>query len=288
MTLQDYFKKALKEGWAVPHINVASFEQFKAAVNVAKRLGSPLHIGTSEGERKYLGGRQAVFLVNSFRESLGIPIFLNADHHKTTESAKEAIDEGYESVHIDLSEASFEENIKGVADVVEYANSKNTDISVEGELGYLVTASSKLYKKKIEIPPESLTKPEDVADFIKKTKVNRFAPAVGNLHGIAANEPQLDIERIKQIRAKLSDDIAVVLHGGSGIPDNQIKEAIGAGVNNIHISTEVRVVYVQSLKKSLADNPEEISPYKIMPSVVKAMEKKIEEKIKLFGAANRI
>ena len=201
--------------------------------------------------------------------------------------AQEAVDAGYDSIHIDLSVAKLEENIAGTKEIVGYAKAKNKEISVEGEVGYLITESSKIYKEIIEIPPASLTRPEEAARFVKETGVDRFAPAVGNLHGIAANVKQLDIARIEAIRAVIGDT-AMVLHGGSGTPDDQIKEAIKAGINNIHINTELRVVYAEALRKFLADHPDETTPYKFFTPVIEAVKQKAAEKIILFGSANRI
>ncbi|PIR69503.1 MAG: tagatose-bisphosphate aldolase [Candidatus Niyogibacteria bacterium CG10_big_fil_rev_8_21_14_0_10_46_36] len=287
MKLAGYFKKALEGKWAVPHFNIATLEQLKAMVAVAERVRSPLHIGTSEGEANHLGFLQSVALVRAFCEESGIPIFLNADHFHSVESAKAAIDAGYDSINIDLSKESYEKNVEGTKAIVQYAKTKNPDVSVEGELGYL-RGSSTMQHEVIKIRPEDMTDPAQAKEFVQETQVQRFAPAVGNIHGIAANEPNIDIKRIEAIRAALSDDIAIVLHGGSGISDKEMKQAIQAGINNVHINTEVRVVYAEALRAFLKENPEETTPYKMFPSVIEAMEKKIEEKIILFGSKDSI
>ena len=287
MTLKEWLRRALEEKWAIPHFNISTLEQLKAMVNVAKRVGSPLHIGTSGGEAKYLGMRQAVYLVRAYREEAGLPIFLNADHFHSIEDAKMAIDAGYDSINIDLSELPYEENIKGTKEVVEYAKFKDADISAEGELGHLL-GSSELQEKVIDVKPEDMTDPDQAIQFLAQTGIDRLAPAVGNLHGIAANAKSLDFERIAALRDILPKEVSLVLHGGSGIDNEQVKKAIGLGMNNVHINTEIRVAYAESLRKTLADNPNETTPYKIFPPVFAAMEKVIEEKIKLFGANNRI
>mgnify|MGYP001584393459 FL=1 len=287
MSLKDYLNKALKEGWALPHFNISDAVTLAGICEAAKELGSPLLIGTSEGERKFIGLKQAVAMIRAYREEYGLPIFLNADHHRSASAAQEAVDAGYDSVHIDLSVAKLEENIAGTKEVVAYAKLKNKNISVEGEVGYLVTESSKIYKEVIEIPPESLTKPEEAARFVKETGADRFAPAVGNLHGIAANVKKLDIARIEAIRAVIGDT-AMVLHGGSGTPDNQIKEVIEAGINNIHINTELRVAYSDALRKFLLEHPDETTPYKFFAPVTEAVKAKAAEKIRLFGSENKI
>lgn len=287
MTLKEILSKATKEHWAVGHFNISNLEQLRAIMEAAKELKAPIMIGLSEGERKAVGLREAVALVKAFREECGIPVFVNPDHSHSVESAKTAFDAGFDSIHIDLSALPYEENLKGTKEVVDYVMAKNSDVSVEGELGYL-RGESKIQKEKIEIKPEDLTKPEQATEFAQKTGVTRLAGAYGNSHGISIDEPALDIERIKAVRRALPENVAMVLHGGSGIPDEQIKEAIKAGIANIHVNTEIRVAFTEALRKSLAENPEETVPYKITPAAIEAVKNKVEEKLKLFNSVNRI
>lgn len=283
--LSEVLLNAQKNNQAVGHFNISNLEQLRAIMEAVKNFNAPVMIGLSEGERKFVGLKQAVAMVKSFREEYGLLIFLNPDHSHSVESAKMAFDAGFDSVHIDLSKLSFEENVKGTKEVVDYVKSKNPEISVEGELGYL-RGESKIQKEKITIKPEDLTKPEEAMEFSDKTGVDRFAGAYGNSHGISLDEPALDIERIKAVRKILPERVAMVLHGGSGIPDDQIKEAIKAGISNIHINTEIRTAYADALRKFLAENPEETTPYKILAPAVEAVKNKIEEKLKLFGNIN--
>lgn len=291
LKLKNILQKAAEEKWAIGHFNISNLEQWRAIILGAASLRhtmSTVHsmsfavmIGVSEGERNFIGLKQCVYLAKSFQEEFNIPIFLNADHSKTVEAAKAAFDAGFDSIHIDLSELPYEKNLKGVKEIIDYIKSRNPDASVEGELGYL-RGKSEIQKEIIEIQPEDLTKPEQAAEFTEKTGVDRFAGAFGNIHGISANEPKLDIERIAAIRKILPENIAIVLHGGSGIPDKQISEAIVAGINNIHINTEIRIAYTETLRKSLEENPEQIVPYKIFPPVIEAVKQKVAEKLKLF------
>ena len=281
--LNGVLAEATSGHWSTGHFNISNLEQFRAIMEASKAVGAPMAmIGLSEGERKFVGLKQAVELGRAFEEEYEMPVFINPDHSHSVESAKAAFDAGFNSVHVDLSKLPFEENIAGTKEVVDYVKSKNPDISVEGELGYL-RGNSIIQKEVIEIKLEDLTKPEQAAEFVEKTGVDRFSGAYGNIHGIAANEPKIDIERIKAIREILPENVFLVLHGGSGITDEDMRKAIDAGIANIHINTEIRVAYTEALRKALADNPEQVVPYKIFPSVIEAVKQKVEEKLKLFG-----
>ncbi|MEK7173453.1 MAG: class II fructose-bisphosphate aldolase [Patescibacteria group bacterium] len=289
LTLQEILIQARHENKAIGHFNISTLEMLRGIAEAAKEAGGvPTLIGTSENEAQFLGYRHAVALIQSFREEYKLPFFLNADHHKSVESAKKAIDAGYDSVHIDLSKLPYEENLTGTKEVVEYAKRKTQnakrEISVEGELGYLPTDSSKVFDEAVEINPEDFTKPEQAQEFIKKTGIDRFAPAVGNFHGMSTiMEKKLDFERIRLIRGAMPEEVAFVLHGGSGISHEQIKQAVQIGMNNVHISTELRVAYAEALRKSLADHPDETTPYKLLPDVVDAVKKVVFQKLLLFG-----
>ena len=285
--LSDILLNARKNNQVIGHFNISNLEQLRAIMEAIKSFNAPVMIGLSEGERKFVGLKQAVALVKSFKEEYGLPVFLNPDHSHSVESAKLAFDVGFDSVHIDLSKLSLEENIKGTKEVVDYVKSKNPEVSVEGELGYL-RGESKIQKEKITIKPEDLTKPEEAKEFVERTGIDRFAGAYGNSHGISLDEPVLDIERIMAVREALPENVAMVLHGGSGIPDDQIKEAIKAGISNIHVNTEIRTAYADALRKFLIENPEESTPYKILAPSVEAVRIKVEEKLKLFNSVNRI
>lgn len=285
--LKILLQQALKEGWAVPHFNVSNLEQLKGVCEATRKLQAPLMIGTSEGERSFIGLAQAIALVNTYREEYHLPLFLNADHTTSVENAKKAIDAGYNSIHIDLSRKNFKENLIGTGEIVQYARTVRDDMSIEGELGYLVTESSRVYKKKIFIDPATFTKPEEAARFVRITGIDRFAPAVGNLHGIAVNKPKLDYKLITKLRAILPDHVAMVLHGGSGNSPAVFKKVIALGFNNIHISTELRLAYRKGLEQGLKENKNEVAPYKIAAPAIAAVQKVAEKYIRIFGASGR-
>ncbi len=285
--LQEILIGAGQEGWATGHFNFSELDAARAIVEACAEVRSPAILGTSEGEGGHIGHAEAVALRDVFRKEYAVPIFLNADHHKSIVSAKKDIDAGYDSAHIDLSALPYEENIAGTKEIVEYARAKNSEINVEGELGYL-RGESKVQQEKIEVKPEDYTDPAQAADFIRRTGVDRLAIAVGNIHGISLDEPALDIERIAAIRAAVPESVALVLHAGSGIPDDQIRAAIAAGIANIHINTDIRVAYLTELKKSLAAYPDEAAMYKLDASAIAAMKEVVKQKLTLFGAIGRI
>ncbi|MBI4119063.1 MAG: class II fructose-bisphosphate aldolase [Parcubacteria group bacterium] len=286
MLLKKILTKASKEGWAVGHFNVSNLELLKAVVEAAKESQSPVMIGTSEGEREWLGVKNMVALIKVYRQDWP-HIFLNADHTKNINVAFDAIEAGYDSVHFDGSSLSISENIRQTREVVERARNKNINMSVEGELGYL-KGESQLSNQKIKINPADYTDPEAAAEFAERTGVNRLAIAIGNIHGINLDEPRLDFDRLRKIREAVSENVALVLHAGSGIPDADIKRAIESGISNIHISTELRVLFKQGLEQSLKSNPGEYALYKLEKEVVRSVQDLIRQKLRLFGSVGRV
>jgi fructose-bisphosphate aldolase class II len=283
MTYQEVLQKATGEGWSTGHFNFSESDQARAVCEAAKEVGTIAILGTSEGEAKHLGYLEAVALRDAFRKELDMLVVVNSDHHKSVETAKQAVDAGYDSIHIDLSAKPFEENVIQTKQLVEYAKSKNPDVSVEGELGYL-RGKSEIQKEKIEVKQEDYTDPGQAKEYVERTGVDRLAIAVGNIHGISLDEPALDIGRIKEIRALVPKNIALVLHAGSGIPDDQITAAIGAGIANIHINTDVRIAYTKALREELAADLDIVIPYKFDERARQMMKDVVTKKLKLFGS----
>src|SRR3989344_1916523 len=281
--LRDYINDAEQNHTALGHFNISNIEGFWAVVRAAKELNLPVIIGVSEGERDFIGVKQVKALVDVTRQDLNHPIFLNADHTYSLDRAKEAIDAGFDGVIIDGAKLSFEENFKLTKECVEYAQQKNKNILVEGELGYIGQSSKVLDSLPEGVTEDSLTTPEEAKEFVRETGIDLFAPAVGNVHGMLknGNEPKLNISLIKEIRGVAG--VPLVLHGGSGNTNKDLQNAIDAGVSIIHINTELRVAYISALKKELQENPEEVAPYKVMRPSVIAMQEVIEEKLSLFN-----
>jgi len=281
-------KKAQQNQYTIGQFNVSTDEQLKAIIEVAKDFNSPVIIGTSEKERKFIGVNQIVALVESWTKETGLPIILNADHCKTFESIKEVVDAGYSAVHIDGSELSFKENIELTKKVVDYAKSKDFNILVEGELGYL-RGGSDIHKEKTEIQEKDLTNAKQAKEFVEKTGIDSLAVVVGNIHGIESGmkNPSLFLNRLEEIQ-KAIPNVFLVLHGGSGTPEQDIKKAIKLGVVKININTELRVAYTDALEQEIKEHPDEVRPYNVLAPAVEEVKKVVKEKIELFGSKDRL
>jgi len=285
--IKYYLKKAQKEGWALGQFNFSDFTQMKAIISAAKTANSPVILGTSEGESSFFGLGEAVALRNFFRKTIGLSVFLNLDHGKSFDYLKQAMDAGYDMVHFDGSKLPLEENIKITKEVVKYAKKKG--VAVEGEVGVIGNESSKLYSEKFQINEENLTRPEDALKYIKATKVDLLAVSIGNFHGIEISgiDPNLRIDVLKEIRSK-TGDTALVLHGGSGTPEDDIKEAIKLGIAKININTELRLAFAGNVRRALCNDKEEIVPYKFLADAKSSVEKVAMLKMKLFDSENKI
>lgn len=284
-TLKEVIQEAEENKVSIGHFNISNIEGLWGIFRAAKELDLPIIIGLSEGERDFVGVRQAVALVKSIRKEFNYPIYINADHTYSFERIKEAVDAGFDAVIYDGAKLSINENIKITKQCVEYAKKINPYILVEGELGYIGTSSKILDKipEGASVGDEMLTTAKDAEKFVRETGVDLFAPAVGNIHGMLKDSPnpELNIERIKEIRK--STGVPLVLHGGSGITDKNFKDAIKAGISTIHINTEIRVAYCDAIKKSLEENPNEIAPYKLMKPSVDAVKELVKKRLELFS-----
>ncbi len=284
LTLRECLKEAEQNKVAIGHFNISNIEGLWAVFNAARSLNLPVIIGTSEGEREFIGTKQCALLVKSLREEFNYPIFLNADHTYSFEKVKEAVDAGYDAIIYDGAEQPFEENIKVTKECVAYAKSKNPEILIEGELGYKGTSSEVLdsIPKGVELGPEFLTHPEEAARFVEETGVDLLAPAVGNFHGmLKSGDPALNIDTVREVG--LAAKVPLVLHGASGNSAGDIQASIANGVRIVHVSTELRAAYTEALRKSLADSPKEVAPYKLNKPAIVAMQKVAEEKLRIFN-----
>jgi fructose-bisphosphate aldolase class II len=285
-TLREYIKEADERGTAIGHFNISNLEAFHGIYNAAKKLNLPIIIGLSEGEEEFVGREEAVALVRAIRERDNYPIFLNADHHYTFESVRDALLAGYDAAIIDAVKLPLEENIALTKKCVDFARElskkENRDILIEAEIGFIGTSSKILEKIPDGVSEATMTTVEDAKYFVEKTGVDLLAPSVGNVHGmVRGGNPRLHPERVKAIREAIG--IPLVLHGGSGSMNEDFVSCIKEGIDIVHINTEIRVAYRDAVKKFLNENESEVAPYKILKSSVEAVEKVVEARLKLFS-----
>lgn len=276
--LKDFFKEAKKENWALGQFNFSTLEQLQGIAVAGKSFDVPVICGTSQGEADFFGIREVACVARIIKEEYKVDLFLNLDHGKSFDVVKKAIDAGYDMVHFDGSDMPLEQNIEITKKVVAYARRRG--VLVEGEVSKIGGSSVVSSRKAEDITLTSLDK---IVRFTKETGVDCIALDVGNVHGVYLETPRLYLERIDELLKRVS--VFVVLHGGSGIEEKKIKEAISRGIVKININTEIRDAWQKSLKKFLAENPEEIVPYKILPNVRESVCEKVEEKIKIFKNA---
>ena len=274
--LKEEFRKAKEEKRAIGQFNFSSYEQLKGIAKASKKLDVPVICGTSTGEAGYFGIEEAVSLIRAINEKEKTSLYLNYDHGKDVNILKHAIDCGYNMVHFDGSDIPYEEAVKGAIEVVNYAKSK--DVVVEGEI-------SKIYGKSTvsegKIEETTLTSIEKIVKFVRESGVDCVALDIGNVHGVHKDCPEIKKERVSDLLDLI--DTFVVLHGGSGISNEDIKEVIEKGIVKININTEIRLRWRDTLIDSLKSNPEEMTPYKILPFVEDAVFEKVTEKINLFN-----
>jgi len=284
--LREVLEQAQKNKVAVGHFNIGDDNMLMGVFAAARELRVPVMVGVSEGERAFLGVRQVAALVKSLRDEFDFPIYLNADHTHSLAKALEAANAGFDSIVFDLSALPFDENVRQTRDAVQKLKAINPDILVEGEIGDIGTGSE------IHTTAPDLTKfrttPDEAKKFIAATGIDILAPAVGNMHGLVQSmvegktKKHLDIERIAAIKKETGS--LLTLHGGSGTDDDDFRRAIQAGINVVHINTELRLVWRNSLDASLAQHPAEVVPYKILPAVVEAIKQVALSRLRLFNA----
>jgi fructose-bisphosphate aldolase class II len=248
-------------------------------------LKVPVLVGVSEGEREFIGVRQVAALVRSLREEFDFPIFLNADHTHSLQKAVAAAEAGFDAIVFDLSALPFEENVRQTKQAVEVLKSINPALLVEGEIGDIGTGSE-IHDMAPDLS-KGLTTPMEAKQYVESTGVDILAPAVGNMHGMLKSmvrgqtKKHLDIPRIAQIKSAAR--VPLTLHGGSGTDDEHFRKAIAAGINIIHINTELRVAWRRGLEEGLAKEPQEVVPYKILPFAMESVKQVARSRLRLFS-----
>ena len=271
----EMLKEAKEKHYAVPHFNINNLEWTRYILEACEEENSPVILGVSEGAIKYMGGYNTVvnlivWLVYDLK--ISIPVVIHLDHGSSIQSCKDAIDAGFTSVMIDGSLYDLETNIYMTNEVMRYAKLNN--VSVEAEIGHIGgiedTTSSEIAYAKVD----------DCIELAIKTKVDSLAPALGSVHGIYKGEPVLDFTKMAAISSKTS--LPLVLHGGTGIYDDQIRKSISSGVCKVNINTELQMVWADEVRNYIMNNPDVYDPRKIIGSGASVIKMAVKRKIQLL------
>jgi fructose-bisphosphate aldolase, class II len=285
---RELMARARSEKFAIGAFNIDNQETLIAVARAAAAKKSPVMVELSQDEVNLIGLKNMRCMVDNYIEEYGIEMYINLDHSPTVEASKQAIDAGFEFIHIDISqanrEASDEEIVEKTQLVVEYA--KKTGALVESEPHYF-GGSSNVHDTDIDYEEikKTFTTPEQATGFVEATGIDTFAVAIGNLHGRYPVPKILDIELLKRVKAAV--DCNLSLHGGSGTSAEYFKQAIENGVTKVNINSDSRYAYRTALEKALADNPSQFAVIKIIQPVISAVQSVVEEKIDMFGSAGK-
>ncbi len=284
--ISQIVNKAKKQKYAVGAFNTSNLEITLAIVRAAVKMKSPVIIQTSESAISYSNTETIFEIIKTLANTVGksVPIAIHLDHGKDLKIIKDCIRVGYNSVHIDASVEEFQKNISLSRQVANLAHSKK--IWVQAELGAILGKEGMIKLKTGEIDMKDLmTKPEQAAEFVAKTKIDTLAVSVGTIHGHFKGVEKVDQVRLQKIESQVK--VPLVLHGGSGLSAATFKTAIKNGISIINIDTNLRLAFKQALQKSLQKDSDLIDPRKILMPSIEAMQAEVERIIKIFGSQNK-
>ena len=279
ITTKNILKRAQEGHYAIGAFNVENMEMVMAVISAAEEMNAPVIMQTTPSTVKYAGLDYFLANVKVAASSASVPVVMHLDHGSSFDLAAQALRAGYTSIMIDGSHESFEENIALSKAVVDMC--KPSGIAVEAELG-------KVGGKEDDLDGgegDAYTDPQEARDFVERTGVDSLAIAIGTAHGMYKGEPKLDLERLSEIRDVVS--VPLVLHGGSGIPDSKVQEAINRGICKVNYATELRIAFTHGVNEYLKANPNEIDPKKYNKAGLEEVKKFVKEKIQVCGCQNK-
>ncbi|MDR1900426.1 MAG: class II fructose-bisphosphate aldolase [Treponema sp.] len=271
--LKDLLSQARANGFAIGAFNIFDYLTTRAAIDAANETGTPILLQTSVGTVKKFGPRPLFEMIDLLRKTSGQPILIHLDHCTDPDLAKTCADVGWDSVMIDISHKSLDENISITADVKEYAKKKG--VCVEGELGVI-----RGVEEDISSDCEKLANYEDSLKFLEGSGVDVFAPAIGTAHGLYKREVNLNFDMVKKLADTTS--VPVVVHGGTGLSDEQFTRLIKCGASKINVSTALKYAYIDGLRAYWDAHQDEYNPLKLNDSAETLVKKTVKEHILRF------
>ncbi|MDD4154619.1 MAG: class II fructose-1,6-bisphosphate aldolase [Bacilli bacterium] len=281
VSMKEMLLKALNEKYAVGQFNINNVEWTAAVLEEAQELKAPVILGVSEGAAKYMGGFNTIVgMVKGYIKdrNITVPVAIHLDHGSSAENCFKAIDAGFTSVMIDASHHPFEENIAITKSVVDYAHARG--VSVEAELGRVGGQEEDIIAETMYAVPSECLK------MVQETGIDCLAPALGSVHGPYKGEPKLGFKEMLEIRDLLVN-IPLVLHGGSGIPDFQLKMAIERGTCKINVNTECQQEWTKIVREVIANDSKVYDPRKIIGPGMKGIRKVVRAKYEVFGCIGK-
>ncbi|MCL6635467.1 MAG: class II fructose-1,6-bisphosphate aldolase [Peptococcaceae bacterium] len=273
-------RKAQEGGYAVGAFNCNNMEIVQAIVTAAERENAPVILQASQGAIKYAGIDYITAMARLAAEKVNVPVALHLDHGTSFDQCVQCIRAGFSSVMIDGSKLPLRENIALTKKVIDVA--RPCGVSVEAELGKIGGTEDDITVSEREA---LFTDPEEAAVFVRETGVGSLAVAIGTAHGQYKGKPELDFARLEKIVSLVK--IPIVLHGSSGVPDEDVQRAISLGVRKVNIDTNIREAFTAAARKVLEENPREIDPRKMLGPAREAAVEVIREKIRVFGSAGK-
>jgi tagatose 1,6-diphosphate aldolase GatY/KbaY len=269
---------AQRGGYAVPAFNVHNLETVQVVAETAAAMSSPVILAGTPGTFSYAGTDYLISICHEAARKYRIPLALHLDHHEDQGDIENKVRSGIRSVMIDASHFPLAENIQHVCETVRLCHA--FDASVEAELGRLGGQEDDLV---VDESDSFFTDPVVARHFVESTRIDSLAVAIGSAHGLYQGEPKLDFCRLGQIRQQV--DVPLVLHGASGIPESMIREAIELGICKVNVATELKIAFAGAVKEYFAQHPDANDPRKYIVPGKLAMQKVVEEKIRICGSA---
>lgn len=274
-------KDAQKHGYAIPAFNVHNLETVHVVLDTAKRLESPVIVAGTPGTYSYGGVQEMISIVDTAARERDMQVVLHLDHHHDLDDIEYKVRAGIRSAMIDGSALALEQNIALTKKAVDLCH--RFGCSVEAEIGQLVGQEDDLI---IEVANDPYTVPEDALSLVKETNIDSLAIAIGTAHGLYKEKPKLDFSRLEKIRSLI--DIPLVLHGASGVPNEDVSRCIDLGICKVNVATELKIAYADTLKQVFADQPSVNDPREYNVAAKAAMAEVIEQKILVCKSQGRI
>ena len=284
---KEMMLKATAGKYAVGAFNCTNLIQMEAVVEAAIELKAPLILQASVAPSKFLKPQVIAAIYRTLAESAPVPICLHLDHCNEVDFCKECADAGYTNIMIDASKQEFSENIRQTKEVVDYCH-RLGNISVEGELG---TVSGVEDQVKVAEDEAQLCDPEQALEFVDKTGIDIFAPAIGTAHGVyKTKNPKIDFERLEKTAALINGKeirVPLVIHGGTGLKPDVAKKLVSLGGAKFNVSTDLKHTLIDTTYDYIAANRDQYNPGKIDAAVKEAIKDKIKYWIGLLGSAGK-